>query len=157
MHGGLSPACIPGTVFTHKDYHRFWLVDSSAVASILTQYILRVSSDFWFVGSGFYMIPFHYIVIVVVGWGVSMSLWGCGLYLVRCHPPEWWVGATEALVCWFVVNWQRKMELQEKPLSDPPHELLWNRLRFSAVASRWLIAPRAACSLHMPFEFRFPQ
>jgi len=74
MHGGLSPACIPGTVFTHKDYHRFWLVDSSAVASILTQYILRVSSDFWFVGSGFYMIPFHYIVIVVVGWGVSMSL-----------------------------------------------------------------------------------
>jgi len=69
-------------------------VDFSALASILTQYILRVSSDFWFVGSGFYMIPFHYIIIVVVGWGeVSLCLCEAAAYIrfvvvvvvVGCH------------------------------------------------------------------------
>jgi hypothetical protein len=66
MHVGLSPSCLHGTVFTHEDYHRFELVDFSAHASIMTQFILRVSSDFCFVGSGFYIIPFLYIIVVVV-------------------------------------------------------------------------------------------
>lgn len=139
MHGGLSPACLPGTVFTHKGYHRFWLVDSSALASILTQYILRVSSDFWFVGSGFYMISFHYIIIVVVGWGgVSLCLCEAVAYVwfVVTVPNDGWVPLKHWYIGLMLID-SGKWNFKERNVSPIHHKFHTNCCGIDAGSPQW--------------------